>query len=250
MNENRDFREYPVWGASLRWFHWINALTVLCQIFVGLIMLFKKELGITGLDAKIGLKELHVIIGYVFVINLIWRLVMMFRGDQYNGWRGFIPTKGYTNALKLYLISIRDGHPRQFKGHNPLGRLAVCAIYSLLIVMAITGLIRAGTDIYYPPFGSMVAEYVAKPGVDPDKLIPYDKSTVDEAKSNNLNKLKRPAGTIHLYGSYVLMFIIVLHVFAVVLIEIREGGGITSAMFSGKKLMSGKPADLDGDPKQ
>ena len=210
-------------------------------------MLFKKELGITGLDAKVGLKELHVIIGYVFVINLIWRLAMMFTGDRYNSWRGFIPTKGYINMLRLYLVSMRDGHPQQFRGHNPLGRLAVCTIYLLLIIMAITGLIRAGTDIYYPPFGSMVANYVAKPGVDPDTLIPYDKSTIVETKSKSLDKLKRPAGTIHIYSSYVLMFMIVLHIFAVVATEIREGGAITSAMFSGKKLMSGKPTDIDGD---
>ena len=48
--------------------------------------------------------------------------------------------------------------------------------------MAITGLVRAGTDIYYPPFGYIAAEYVAKPGTNPHTFVPYDNTNVDEEK--------------------------------------------------------------------
>lgn len=41
------------------------------------------------------------------------------------------------------------------------------------------------------------------------------------------------------------MFIIILHIFSVVLTEIREGGGLITAMFTGIKVLRKKPADLD-----
>ena len=111
--------------------------------------------------------------------------------------------------------------------------------------MAVTGLIRAGTDIYYPPFGSIAAEYVAQPGVDPDSLIPYDTSAVDKEKYDAMKAFKKPFGTIHIYTSYFLMFLIIVHITAVIRVEINEGGGIISAMFSGNKYLRDKASDTD-----
>jgi cytochrome b561 len=111
--------------------------------------------------------------------------------------------------------------------------------------MAVTGLVRAGTDIYYPPFGSMAAEYVAGPGIEPGNLVPYDTTDVDKEKYDSLKAFKKPFGTVHIYTAYFLMFLIILHIAAVVRIEIKEGGGIISAMFTGKKLLNEKAADTD-----
>jgi cytochrome b len=36
---------------------------------------------------------------------------------------------------------------------------------------------------------------------------------------------------------------IVLHIAGVVMTELKEGGNIVSAMFTGKKTLSGKPVD-------
>jgi len=117
---------------------------------------------------------------------------------------------------------------------------------ALLVVMAVTGLIRAGTDIYYPPFGAYVADYVAAPGTDPESLAPYDPTGVDAEKLDRLKAFKGPFGKVHIYTSYILMFIIVVHIAAVVLTEVREGGSLISAMFTGRKVLSGKP--VDGEP--
>jgi len=35
----------------------------------------------------------------------------------------------------------------------------------------------------------------------------------------------------------------VIHILAVVVTEVREGGNLVSAMFSGKKVLRGPPAD-------
>jgi len=106
-----------------------------------------------------------------------------------------------------------------------------------------TGLIRAGTDIYYPPLGSTVQSYLAAPNVEPSSLKPYDATGVDTDKANAIKPIKGLAGEVHVYAVYLLMLLIVLHVFAVVYTEIKHQPGIISAMFSGTKIIQGKPKD-------
>ena len=242
MNES-NLRVFKVWDLPTRLFHWINFTAVISLIFFGLIMLYKKELGITSVEAKIGLKEVHVIIGYIFVLNLGFRLLWGFVGNRYARWRAILPGKGFLQSVHDYKASLGAGNPQQFLGHNPLGRLAITVMLLLLIVMAGTGLIRAGTDIYYPPFGAYVAEYVAAPDTDPASLVPYDPTGTIAEKADRLKAFKKPFGLIHLYSAYILMFIVVIHIAAVVYTEVREGGGIISAMFTGRKVLSGKPVD-------
>ena len=237
--------EYKVWDLPTRLFHWINFTTVIVLIFVGLVMLFKSELGIESVDAKIALKQLHVIVGYIFVANLAVRIVWGFIGNRYARWRSLILSGNYAEQVSAYLKASKQGKPLQYSGHNPLGRLAVIVIFLCLITMAVTGLIRAGTDIYYPPFGSMAADYVAAPGVDPDSLVPYDTANVDKDKYDALKAFKKPFGTVHIYTSYFLMFLIVLHIAAVIRVEIKHGGSIISAMFTGKKVLNDKAVDAD-----
>ena len=236
-------KEYKVWDAPTRIFHWVNFTTVLLLIFMGLMMLFKKDMGIESLDAKIALKTIHVLIGYVFVLNLAVRVVWAFLGNRFARWGSMLPGKGFGTEVKGYLASIKAGEPKQYLGHNPLGRLAVAVLMASLLVMAATGLIRAGTDIYYPPFGSIAAEFVAAEGVDPATLKPYDKTFVDAAKMKVLGSFKEPFGEVHIYTSYFLMFLILLHIFAVARAEITEGGSLVSAMISGRKTLSKEPED-------
>ncbi len=237
------FKEYSAWSNSNRWFHWINFLCIISLIFVGLIMIYKKELGITGNDAKIALKVLHVTIGYVFATNLLIRLVLGFIGPSSARFSYFIPGKNFMQELQSYRASLKAGKPQQFIGHNPLGKLAVTALFLLLIILAVSGLTRAGTDIYYPPFGSMVTSYIAQEGTDPASLIPYDKQGVNKEKMASLKAFKSPIGKIHLYTAYLIMLLIILHISAVIYSEVTEGSGLVSAMFSGKKILSEKPAD-------
>ncbi len=238
-------KQYKVWDAPTRIFHWLNAATVLLLVLVGVLMLFKRDLGITALEAKLALKQLHVLIGYLFVANLLVRLVWGFVGNRFARWSSLIPGRGFGQMLVSYLASLKSGSPQQFLGHNPLGRLAVIALFLLLITQAATGLIRAGTDLYYPPFGSMLAAQVAAEGVDPASLKPYDKTGADPERYSELRAFKHIYGEIHLYAAYALLALLLLHILAVVRAEISEGGGLISAMVSGKKVLSREPEDGD-----
>jgi Ni/Fe-hydrogenase 1 B-type cytochrome subunit len=66
-------KSYSVWDRNVRWFHWINFVCLLGMIAVGVVILNAKILGVSN-DGKILLKTVHVLIGYVFTLNLVWRL--------------------------------------------------------------------------------------------------------------------------------------------------------------------------------
>lgn len=234
---------YAIWDAGVRWFHWVNVLCVVGLIAVGVVILNAKLLGVSN-EGKILLKTVHVLIGYVFALNLSWRIIWAFIGGRYSRWSAFLPFgRGYTKETCDYIANFTSEQPKQYLGHNPLGRLAVTLLIFLLLVQAVTGLALAGTDIYYPPIGSWIANWIAAPGIDPATLIPYSKELYDAESYKAMRAFRKPFITIHYYGFYTLLTVIVIHIFAVVITELREGGNLVSAMFSGKKILTKPPAD-------
>ena len=238
-----DLKTYFVWDASVRWFHWINLLCMLALIAVGVAILNDEALGVTN-DGKILLKTVHVWIGYVFALNLLWRLVWAFIGGAHARWQAILPGgRGYMSDVRGYIADFIAGRPRQYLGHNPLGRIAVTFLLLLLLTQAVTGLVLAGTDLFYPPIGAWIADRIAAPGVDPATLVPYAKEMYDQTAYVAMRAFRNPFITIHYYNFFVLLFFAVIHVLAVVVTELREGGTLISAMFSGRKVLSVPPAD-------
>jgi cytochrome b len=190
------------------------------------------------------LKTLHVWVGYVFALNLAVRIVWGFFGNHHARWRQMLPGgRGYFRRLRSYVASFTAGSPETYLGHNPLGRIAVAGLLLVMLVQASTGLLLAGTDIYFPPFGSWVAQWIAAPGVDPDLLVPYSPEMYDKASYSDMRALREPFAVVHLYGFYLILIGIVIHVAGVVITELREDGGLISAMISGRKVLKGRPVD-------
>jgi Ni/Fe-hydrogenase 1 B-type cytochrome subunit len=243
----RQLRTYPVWDAGVRWFHWINVICVLGLIAIGVAILNDKALGVDN-DGKILLKTAHVWIGYVFAINLTWRLVWAFIGGTHSRWRGILPAgRGYLGALRRYIAALRAGEHPQYLGHNPLGRIAVTLLLLLLLTQMITGLVLAGTDLFYPPIGRWIAGQVAAPGVDPGSLVPYSPALYDPEAYAAMRATRAPFVRIHGYAFYALLVLAALHIAAVVATEVRGGGNLVSAMFTGKKILRAPLAEKDGD---
>lgn len=238
-----ELKSYAVWDAGTRWFHWINVVCVLALMSIGLVILNGSSLGLSN-DGKVSLKQIHVLIGYVFLLNLIWRFVWGFLGNRYARWRAILPGgKGYIQALRNYVTAFVSGQPKHYLGHNPPGRLGVLALFVLLTIQAITGLMLAGTDLFYPPFGHWIAQWIAAPGVQPETLVPYAQQMYDAQAYENMRAFRKPFITIHKYNFFILMFVVLLHIAAVILTELREGGNIISAMFTGKKTFKHQPLD-------
>jgi Ni/Fe-hydrogenase 1 B-type cytochrome subunit len=165
--------------------------------------------------------------------NLVWRFVWAFFGTRYTRWRGILPGgPGYLTALRAYTASFLSGEPQQYVGHNPLARIGVSLLFLLLVVQMATGLVIAGTDLFWPPFGHWFAQWVAAPGVDPAAVQPGASDLIDQASYQAMRAFRGPFVTVHEFAFYALAVVIVLHLIAVVLTELHEGGSITSAMRS------------------
>lgn len=226
-----------VWDVPTRVFHWVNALCVLLLAGLGLVLLNDNALGVSS-DGKVLLKTAHVWVGYAFLGNLLWRFVWAFVGNEHARWRAILPGgRGYLAELRDHLAALRTGRPGLHRGHNPLGRIAVAALLVVLLVQGGTGLVLAGTDIYYPPFGQIIADWVAAPGVEPGQVVPNRPELVDEAAYAAMRDVRAPFVTIHELGFYVLVALIGLHVLGVVLTELAQGGALVSAMITGRKVL-------------
>ena len=244
MTTSQPLVAYTVWDAPTRWFHWINALTVLGLILVGTLILFDNSLGMSA-AGKVMAKTIHVWIGYLMVVNLLWRFVWAFFGNRYARWKAILPGgPGYVAAAEAYVSAFLAGEPKHYLGHNPIGRIAVFLILLLLVVQAATGLVLAGTDIFYPPFGHWIASWVVAPNTDPSALTPLARDLMVQNAYAAMRSFRAPFAEIHEFSFYLLIAMVALHVVAVVVTELREGGALVSAMLTGRKIIPGRPEDL------
>lgn len=238
-----ELKSYAVWDVPTRWFHWINAVCVVGLAVGGYLILQAGGLGVPN-AGKATLKTVHTWIGYVFALNLLGRIIWAFVGNRHARWRSILPGgRGYLSALRAYVTAFVAGPPAQYLGHNPLGRLSIAVMLLLCVVLAVSGLVLAGTDLFYPPFGHWMARWVAAPGVEPGTLVPYAPEMVDKAAFDSMRAFRKPFVVSHLHGFYALLAMAVLHVAGVVLTEVRLRGNIISATFTGRKVLSGRPVD-------
>jgi cytochrome b len=90
--------ERKVWDRTTRIFHWVNAITVICLMGIGLFILNSGSFDVSR-EGKLLLKTIHVFIGYVFVINIAWRLVWGFVGGPHARWKAILPAGGFLKSL-------------------------------------------------------------------------------------------------------------------------------------------------------
>jgi cytochrome b len=249
MPTKQNFFTIQIWDRTIRIFHWVNVLCVLGLIAIGLVILNSKSFGISS-DGKILLKTIHVYIGYVFVFNLLWRILWGFWGSKYARWGAVLPFhKDYLKSLKAYLHSFRKKDmSASYAGHNPMAKLMVFMLLLVLCTQAITGLILAGTDLYMPPFGNKVTEWISEPRNQEDlmtSLMPGSLEGIDQEKYTAMREVRSVIVQTHVMSFYILFLLIILHVTGVVITEIREGNGLISAMITGKKIFKNKPIDED-----
>lgn len=237
--------EYKVWDRTTRWFHWINFTAVLGLASIGTVILCANALGI-GDSGKLALKTAHVLTGYVFGMNLLWRIIWGFIGNRYARWGAVLPFgKGFVRHAREYLSGFMGGEAPGWLGHNPLGRLMVGVLLAALLTMGATGLMLAGTDIYYPPFGGSMKAWVAQDQARLDDVKPYSKVNVNEAAYKEMRDFRKPFVKVHGTLFYVLAGLILVHVAAAILTDLKERNGIISAMFTGWKVFDREPVDHD-----
>ncbi len=232
------------WDRTTRLFHWVNFVCVFGLMILGLLILNEKSFGVSA-DGKILLKTLHVYVGYAFALNLGWRLVWAFIGNPQARWRAILPFgPKFLPELRAHVSGIFGGPIRHHLGHNPLGRMMVSLLLVLMFIQAMTGLVLAGTDLYKPPFGGTIAEWIT--GGDAEKIAmlePGSTDNVDAVAYAEMRALRSPIVNTHLYMFYVLLGAVLLHIAGVIVAEFREKSSLTSAMITGDKVLPDESED-------
>ena len=222
-----------VWSRKIRLFHWINVITILLLIIIGIIILNSKMIGVST-EGKILLKTIHVTIGYIFAIKLILRVILGFIGTANERWN---KTLTFNKGFKEELTKFSQNKDIYYKGHNPAGKLMVFALPTFMSIQIISGVVIAGTDIYYPPFGNYFAKSIAMDKENIRDIKPYSKVNVDEKAYKAMRDIRKPFITAHIYAFYGLIFLIPLHILGVIVAERRERSALVSAMFNGYKYL-------------
>lgn len=247
-------REYKVWDRTQRIFHWINFLAVLTLAAIGTVILNADRIGIPDDPGMVVLKTTHVYVGYVFLLNLLWRLVWAFVGGPFARWGALLPIgRSFGRRLSEFLRGLFAGKAPFYMGHNPVARIFLSVLVLLLVVQGATGIVLAGTDVYMPPLGGTMREWVAADTHDPQEVRPYAPETVNESSYQEMRAFRAPIIDVHEYNFYLLLIMIGIHIAAAIFTEFREGGTVISAMFTGSKFhedvpVDGGPSNAESDP--
>ncbi len=227
-----------VWSRKIRLFHWINVLTILLLIMLGSTIYFGGDLGLST-EGKVLLKTLHVLTGYVFALNLLIRIIIGFIGKGYERWSQTLP---FTTAFKQEIAQLKQDKNTVFTGRSPIGKLMIAVLFVFMTIQMVSGLVLAGTDIYYPPFGQYFAKSVALDKTNIEVIKPYSKENIDEKAYKAMREFRSPFIDIHKKAFYLLLLLIPLHIAAVILLERKQKASIVSAMIHGYKYLPKKQA--------
>ena len=104
----------------------------------------------------------------------------------------------------------------------------------------------AGTDLYKPPFGGVIAEWVTSGDAERlANLKPGSKDFVDLAAYEEMRTFRKPVKKVHEIGFYILLIAILMHLAGIIITEIRLKQGLISGMFTGQKSLPESVEDKD-----
>jgi cytochrome b len=203
------------YGTALRRLHLAIACFVGALVITGFMIYFRKPLGLQTL--KLTLVWTHASIAYAFLIVLGARVYIGIVGGEASRFRHVLARAADIKRILAGGASGRRG--LKFAGRSPLSRTLATAIYAAIAANAATGLVRAGTDLYLPPFGPFVRAYVAADGVDPALLRPAARVGVDKERHGFIGKAKIPFGKAHIYGAFIIAAAALIHAGGVLMTE-------------------------------
>lgn len=202
------------YDAAHRRVHLAMAIGIALLALSGLAFQFRKDLGLD--DRKLDIMFVHATIGYGFFVAFVTRIFFGLKGPEPMRFRHVFP-RG--RDFKRLLASHNDRTRLKFAGRAPLSRVIAGALFILIGANVVTGMTRAGTDLYFPPLGPFVQAYVARDGINPGRLKPGEGEFIEESRYRHIRKAKKPVGTAHNYGAWMIIGIALVHLIGVVSTE-------------------------------
>ena len=198
-----------VWDLPLRAFHW---LLVLC--IVGMWVTAKADADyMNWLSSRVDLSwmEWHFRIGYGVIGLLLFRLIWGVIGPRHARFASFLPGPARLAAYVKTVLK-RDSTPTV--GHNPAGAIMVVVMLGLIGTQAFTGLFTSDDIVWSGPYFPAVSA-----------------------------ALSTKMGGLHHEVYEILLWVLGLHIAAIVFYRVYKRQNLVSAMISGTKPASQVPAN-------
>ncbi|MET0280452.1 MAG: cytochrome b/b6 domain-containing protein [Steroidobacteraceae bacterium] len=189
-----------VWDLPLRLFHWVLVLSIAASWYTA----ENSEEYISYGDNVISYTQIHFWLGYWALGLIIFRVIWGFVGPRHARFSHFLKGPGTVLGYAGKFLK-RDSPPSI--GHNPMGAWMVVLMLASIAAQAITGLfLLDNTEIYPAPFN---------PSVEP----------------STASKL----GSFHHFNFNVLLWLIGLHVVAIVFYVFYKRQNLIGPMLTGRK---------------
>lgn len=136
-----------VWQLPVRFYHWINALTIVALSVTGYIIGSPPALQ-SATEASFGywfgtVRFVHFVFAYIFFFNFLIRIYWGFVGNRFADWKNFIPyTKRHWQdmwtIIKVDILQIScEDNPNL--GHNALASFTYFLTFLAFLLQVLTG---------------------------------------------------------------------------------------------------------------
>lgn len=209
MNEKNDLPWVRGFDPILRTLHWLLAISILSLLITSQLVEYffdhdPYEKVIWGY---------HILSGYVFAGTLIARVLWGFVGPETARWKDLWHPKAWGEAIRTRKIPKRER-----AGHDPLASSAYLFAYSVMALMAITGLALAAVKFSRGPLAGWIG---------------------------GMRSLKDVVGEPHEVGFALILGFVVLHLAALVFHMVRKDR-VPQSMITGKQYLE-TPNDSEND---
>lgn len=219
-----DYKRVYVWELPVRFFHWINVLSLTVLATTGFLIAYPPALLSSAEASDIFwfgyVRMTHFIAAFVFGANLFFRWYWAFVGNEFASVKNLIPynKNRWKNLLYVFKVDIllmkdkEESFNNISIGHNTVAGLSYFGLMLLLFFQIFTGL------ALYAPMSSWFLPKMFEwmtPFFGGEHVVRY---------------------LHHLITWFVILFT-VIHVYLVLYHDYVEGRGETSAMISGFKFV-------------
>ena len=202
----RDKNYVKVWDILVRIFHWSLV------VFFFIAYVTEEE------------SFLHIYSGYIVLALVLFRIVWGVIGTKYARFSNFI----YSPASALgYLKSLVFGKPKHYLGHNPAGGLMVVALLLSLFVTTYSGLKTYAIEEGKGPLAANSFSLISNAYADDDDYYGYRRGKYQD-KDEFWEEL-------HEASANFTLFLIFIHIFAVVVSSKLHNEDLIKPMITGKK---------------
>jgi len=221
---DRNFKRVMVWELPVRFFHWINVLTIIVLTLTGFIIAnppaLQSSAEATNLHSFGYVRLIHFGAAYIFFFNMLLRIYWSFVGNQFSSWRAFWPFSrkmwnNFWHVMKIDILLLNENHPDVKDisiGHNSVASFSYVVLFLMALIQVFTGFaLYADTSGWWLP---KLFAWVS-PFLGGDFMV----------------------RTIHHITMWIFIFFSLVHIYLVFYHDWLEGRGEVSSMFGGYKFV-------------